>query len=73
VQKFLVYAYIDATMAKPVTKKCFSQAKLKILFQTNSEETKATSKLWKNFFQSSCTKDALDAGIDEEVFATSTK
>ncbi|MEH1958069.1 hypothetical protein [Nostoc sp.] len=29
--------------------------------------------IWKKYFQSSWTKDTIDGGIDEEVFAASTK
>jgi hypothetical protein len=50
-----------------------------MFIQIDDEEAKKFPKresdrlIWKKYFQSSWTKDTINAGIDEEVFATSEK
>jgi hypothetical protein len=59
--------------------KSHCQTSSKMFIQIDDEEAKKFPKresdrpIWKKYFQSSWTKDTINAGIDEEVFATSEK
>lgn len=65
-------------MVNPLANKCSSQTRSKTYSDITKRQARLPTlennrKIWKKYFQSSWTKDTIDGGIDEEVFAAFTK